>query len=700
MQHRARHWNSCPRGLEATWHPAPSLTAACYRAHPVKSAERHAQLCSEIARHDRLYYVLDAPEISDRDYDRLFSELKQLEAEHPELVHDASPTQRVGEVPREWAEKVAHETPMYSLDNTYGKDELAEFDRRAREGLGVGERALAYVAEPKLDGASLEVVYRDGKLVRGITRGDGRVGEDVTANVRTIRGVPLRIKDRRPLTLRGEVVVFRKDLEAINQARVAEGDEPYANPRNAAAGWLRLLDAREAASRPLRVFFYDIVEPHFGSHDEALSALAKLGLPTHEKHRRCVGIEEVLGFIAQLDQERRALPYETDGVVVKLDRYTERDELGFTARFPRWAIAYKFEAERVLTKVLAIECDVGRTGALTPVALLEPVRVSGTTVSRASLHNMALIAERDVRVGDTVSIEKAGEIIPQVLGVELSQRPPGTTPYVPPTHCPVCASEAKKLEDEAALRCPNPRCKGRLLAGAFHFTRRSAMNIERLGISLIEQLIESGLIKDLADIFALPSKREELLALPRMGEKSADNVIEGIEQARRGRTLTQLIAGIGIPHVGTVAAAHIAQRYGTLQSLLLQSPEALQEALAAIHGIGPKIAESVAGFLSDPVQREVMQKLLELGVELAPPVEVASDGRLSGLSFCVTGTLSAPREQIHKKIRAAGGEVHDRVKKGTSYLVAGENVGASKLTTAEKHGTKVIGEQELDGMLG
>ncbi|MDH5675776.1 MAG: NAD-dependent DNA ligase LigA [Myxococcales bacterium] len=666
------------------------------------AAERHRQLCAEITHHDHLYYVLDRPEISDRDYDRLFAALRALEAEHPELVSALSPTQRVGERPREGIEKAAHEVPMFSLDNTYSAAELSEFDRRVREGLGQDEgEPVTYVAEPKLDGASLEVLYREGRLFRGVTRGDGRVGEDVTENVRTIRGLPLGIADKRPLTLRGEVVIYRRDLERINKLRVEREEEPFANPRNAASGALRLLDSRQAAERGLRIFFYDVVERYHDSHDAALLALSELGLPTHGLQRRCAGLSEVVDFIEGFEDLRQTLPYETDGVVVKVDALGERDRLGSTSRFPRWAIAYKYEAERAATKVLGIEADVGRTGALTPVANLEPVALSGTTVSRASLHNIDYVADKDVRVGDTVLIEKAGEIIPQVVGVELELRPEGTRAWEPPRECPVCGSGVVRAEDEAALRCVNGRCPGRVKAGIFYFTRRGAMDVDRLGKALVEQLVDRGLLMDVGDIFALPGKREALLGLERMADKSVDRVIEAIERAREGRTLAQLLTGLGIAHVGAVAAGLIARRYGTLAALLERSSEALEEELSELHGIGPKMAASVAAFFADPEQRAVAQKLLELGVKAEQPLaKVVEGGALEGLSFCVTGVLSKPRDEIHADIEAAGGEVHKSVKKGTRYLVAGAKVGASKRTKAEKLCTEVIDEARLQELLG
>jgi DNA ligase (NAD+) len=663
---------------------------------------RHSQLCREIAEHDHAYYVLDAPRISDRQYDALFAELQSLERAHPELVHPSSPTQRVGGEPREGVTKVEHPYPMFSLDNTYDEAQVREFDRRVRDGLRSGS-VVHYVAEPKLDGASLSVVYRDGLLALGATRGDGKLGEDVTDNVRTIRAVPLSVPDPRVLTLRGEVVIYKRDLEIINEARIARDEEPFANPRNAAAGSLRLLDTRETAQRPLRAFFYELVERYYPSHHATLDALAKLGLPTHGLHQVCTDLEELLAFIARFDKQRDALPYETDGVVVKVDELSQRDLLGTTARFPRWAIAYKYAAERVATVVRSIESDVGRSGALTPVANLDPVSVSGTVVSRASLHNIDYVAEKDVRVGDTVVIEKAGEIIPQVVSVELGKRAHGAERWSPPTHCPACGHAVVRAQDASALRCPNARCSGRLKALLFYFTRRTGMDVDRLGWSLIEQLVEAKLVKDVADIFALPERREALLALPRMGDKSCDNLLASIEHAKRGRKFSQLLTGLGIPLLGSVAGALIAEHYGNLRTLLDAPSEQIRAQLAEVHGIGPKLIDSLVGYFEDAAHRAVAEKLLALGVVAEEPEKkalVASSGPLLGRSFCVTGVLSRPREAIHDTIRAAGGAVHDRVKKGTTYLVAGDKVGDSKRKAAQKHGTQVISEAELAGLLG
>jgi DNA ligase (NAD+) len=663
----------------------------------VSPKARHEQLSRELEEHNHRYYVLDQPSISDAEYDKLFRELVAIEKEHPELSSAASPTQRIGAQPREGFSKVKRPVRMFSLDNAYSEAELREFDRRAREGLELEQ--VVYVAEPKLDGASVEVVYEGGVLTLASTRGDGETGEDITSNVRTIRAVPLSIPYQGRLTVRGEVIIHREDLEQINEQRTARGEEPFANPRNAAAGSLRLLDPRLTAARPLRVIFYDTVEVLAETHHETLHKLHELGLPTHRKEKRCTGIDECIGFCERFGKQRDKLAYETDGVVIKVDAREQRRELGTTARFPRWAIAYKFAAERKETRVRAITADLGRTGTLTPVADLDPIPLSGTVVSRASLHNLDYVRSKDVRVGDTVSVEKAGEIIPQVLEVNLALRPEGTVPWEPPTHCPACNTEVRRVEGEAALRCPNPACPGRLKAAVFYFTRRSGMDVDGLGKSLIEQLVETGLVRDLADIFALDQKREQLLGLERMAKKSVDNLLASVETARTGRTLERLIVALGIPLVGSVAAALVAHHVRSLKNLLARSPEELVAELGELDGIGPKIAESIANFLRDPSQRAMLQKLLDLGVHAESDRPERVQGPLTGTSFCVTGTLSAPREEIHARIVAAGGEVHTSVKKGTTYLVAGEKVGQTKLDAAQKKGAKVITEAELDALL-
>ncbi|QQR91505.1 MAG: NAD-dependent DNA ligase LigA [Myxococcales bacterium] len=658
---------------------------------------RHLALSKQIREHNYRYYTLADPSVSDTDFDRLFRELVALEKQYPELVHPDSPTQRVGSAPTKNVQKIERTAPMLSLDNCFNRDDLSEFDRRAREILE--SESIVYVAEPKIDGASIEVVYKDGRLVQASTRGDGRIGEDILRNARTIRNLPLQISDKRTLSLRGEVLLFIDDFLSINEARKAAEEALFKNPRNTAAGWLRLLDPKETADKPLRVFLYDLVEPYFESHLDMLKALEALGLPTHRLERVCAGIDEVFVYIEEFESSRHELPYETDGVVIKVNSIASRDILGSTARFPRWATAYKFAAEHKKTVLEAIHCDVGRTGVLTPVAHLTPVSLSGTTVSHASLHNLDYIEEKDIRVGDTVTIEKAGEIIPQVLAVHKELRPKGTRRYKAPNSCPVCKSATERLEGQAALRCSNPKCPGKIKASLWYFTRRTGMNIEGLGKSLVEQLVDAKLVQSIADIFVLPIKSAELLKLERMGEKSAHKLIASIEDAKTNRSFAQLLTALGIPLVGGVAAKLIAESYPTLQALLDASPQELEQTLGSMHGIGPKIAASVASFFSDTEQRDTLKKLLDAGLKSKTiPSRINKNGPLLGLSFCVTGTLSSPRKVVHEAIEQAGGKIHDTVKKDTSYLVIGSNVGATKIEKAKKRGAKIVDENALKEM--
>jgi DNA ligase (NAD+) len=660
--------------------------------------ERHRKLAEEIRAHDHRYYVLDDPLITDREYDALYAELRELEREHPELSTADSPTQRVGGTPRGELGTVPHVIPMMSLDNTYGRDDLAEFMRRVRQGLPAALEP-SFCVEPKLDGGSIEVLYRDGKLHQGSTRGDGQSGDEITQNLRTIRALPLTIPYSGPITLRGEVVIYRRDLERINEARIKAGEAPFANPRNAASGSLRMLDARVVAQRPLRVLAWQVVEGAAlaDTHSGALDALAKLGLPTHRLHRVCHSFDEVWEAISAIDAARKDYPYETDGAVVKVDAFAQQAILGATAKFPRWAIAYKFGAERATTTVLSITVQVGRTGTLTPVANLEPVQLAGTVVSRASLHNADLIETLGVRVGDRVVIQKAGEIIPQVLSVDHTARTDTAPPFAMPRECPCCGTAVQKEEGQVAVFCPNPRCPDRMKAALLHYSRRFAMDVDNLGEALIAQLVQGGQVRDVADLYDLTA--DELVKLERMGKKSAENVVGSIA-ASRERTLDRLLTGLGIDHIGQVAARQLAEAARDLKTLLSWNDEQARAAISAISGFGPKMVESVAAYLQAPESRALLEKLLARGVSREQPVDVASsEGPLLGKSFCVTGVLSKKREDVHQDIRSAGGEVHDKVKKGTTYLVAGEKVGKAKLDSARKFGAQVIDEPGLNQLI-
>lgn len=667
-------------------------------------AERHAALCKEIAAHDHRYYVLDDPSISDFAYDALLRELRELEASHPELVGDHSPTQRVSGKPREGLRKVERAVKMYSLDNAYETADVRAFVARCIEALE-GEAPI-FTVEPKLDGASLEVVYEGGHLTLATTRGDGAVGEDVTANVRTFRSLPLTIPHEGKLTLRGEVVLYKRDLATLNELREREGLEPFANPRNAAAGSLRMLDAREVAKRPLRVLLYQLVEgpSMHATHAESVAWLRSLGLPTHGLEV-CVPADGIEAELARLDGLRTSYPYETDGAVVKVNDYAQQGRLGFTSKYPRWAMAYKFAAERALTRVLDIVVQVGRTGALTPVAVLEPVALGGTTVSRASLHNGDQIAELDVRVGDKVFVEKAGEIIPQVVAVEAMEGAVRGAPFAMPRACPACGSDvAAKARDEerpelgveAALRCTNRRCPAKVKGAVLHWSRRFAMDVNHLGESLVDQLVDAGGVTDVADLYDL--RFEAVVKLERMGDKSARNLVDAIE-ASKARPFSRVLTGLGIPQIGQVAAKQMAERVRSTEALLAMSAEELEATLTSIHGFGEKMVDAAVAFVFDPETRALLERLRDRGVGTLEPVSESVDGPLRGQRVCVTGTLSKKREAVHEAIRSAGGVVHDSVKKDTTILVAGEKVGQSKFDRAKKYGVRVIGEAELDTML-
>jgi DNA ligase (NAD+) len=679
-------------------------------------AARHRELTRAIQAHSYRYYVLDDPTVSDAEYDKLYRALVELEAAHPELVHAASPTQRVGDQPRADLERYERPERMFSLDNAYSADELRKFDERVRRGLPDGE-TVAYVAEPKLDGASVEVTYlvdakqRTGTLSMVTTRGDGKVGEIVTDSVKTARGFPtvLDLDDdaagkTERLTLRGEVVIHRADLDAVNVEREAEGEEPFANPRNAASGSLRMLDPRVVAKRRLRLSLYQLLEgPKLhASHAETLEWMAKVGLPTHRRQVVCQSIDEVLVTIDDLDKARASYPFETDGVVVKVDRYRQQSILGETAKFPRWAVAYKFAPERSKTRVISIEVQVGRTGALTPVVNLEPVQLAGTTVVRASLHNFDRVQTLDVRPGDIVEIEKAGEIIPQVMLVHHAARDAhfASPPTPVPTHCPSCGTPVVRAEGEVALRCPNRRCPEVVRATLHYFSRRTQMDIDHLGHSLIEQLVgdgEAGIVRDVADLYDLTV--EQLVSLERMAEKSAKNVVDSIAASKK-RPFDRLLAALGIPQIGQVAAKQLAAEVPSLDVALSLGPDGVASKADAIHGFGPAMVDAIRAWFSDEGNLALLRKLHERGVS-TPFVgeKKATSGPLLGLTVCVTGVLSKKREEVHADIRAGGGEVHDSVRAGTTYLVAGEKTGASKLDAAKKRGTQVIDEATLYRLL-
>ncbi len=662
---------------------------------------RHQELAALIRAHDYRYYALDDPAVDDQTYDALYAELRALEAQHPALVTADSPTQRIG-APRgslpgqRTLKTVPHVRPMMSLDNTYSEADLNEFMRRVVDGLPENAR-VRYCVEPKLDGASVEILYRGGRLVGGSTRGDGKTGEEIFENLRTIRNLPLTIDYQGDLTLRGEVVIYRSDLQTINQLRQERGEALFANPRNAASGSLRMLDPKLVAERRLRVLIWQVVEEDFAeSHSQALERCAKLGLPTHRLHRVCDDAEQVHEALRSIEQGRPDYAYEIDGAVIKVDTFLEQGILGTTAKFPRWAIAYKFGAERAYTQLLDISVQVGRTGTLTPVAHLAPVQLAGTTVARASLHNQDHIERLDVRILDRVCVEKAGEIIPQVVAVDTAARTGQERVFHLPNACPSCGGPVSRVTGEAAMRCGNVECPAQVHGAILYFSRRFAMDIDHLGESLITQLIENGLIHDLADLYGLT--HEQLMHLPRVGKKSAQNVIDSIARSK-DQPFDRLVTGLGIELIGQVAAVQMAQAVVDLNNLVHTSPAEIGQICGEIPGFGPKMVESVVAYLSDPGHQRLLEKLLTFGV--SRPVEAKpalADGPLNGYSFCVTGVLSKKREDVHADILRAGGVVHDKVKKGTTYLVSGEKVGKSKLDAAAKAGTQVISEAQLSAL--
>ncbi len=672
------------------------------RRHPDReaAARRAEELRRLIAYHRKRYYVDNDPEISDADYDALERELLELEEAFPDLRTADSPSLRVGGQPAEQFETYPHPTPMLSLDNAYTEAELRAWEERLVRLLG--ERPT-YVVEPKVDGLSIAVHYREGLLERGLTRGDGLVGEDVTPNVRTIRSIPLRLA--RPvgrLEARGEVFMPRRAFQELNRKRLEQGQAPFANPRNAAAGSVRLLDSRITAERNLDCFFYALAalegEPEPATHWEALERVRELGLRTNPLARPCATLEDVLGVVRELQALRHELDYETDGAVVKVDRLDQQRRAGATSKAPRWAIAFKFPAEQATTRVRHIAVQVGRTGALTPVAELEPVQLGGTTVSRATLHNEEEVRRKDVRIGDTVLIEKAGEIIPQVVKVILSQRPPDAQAFAMPAHCPECGAAVVREEGEIVSRCTGATCPAKLRESLRHFASRAALDIQGLGDALIEQLVSRRLVQDVADLYRLD--QATLAALERMGPKSAANLLAQLE-ASKDQPLHRVIYALGIRHVGERTARLLAHHLGSMAALM----DAPVEALEAIPEIGPKTARAIRTFFEQPANRDLVRRLREAGLRMeaaAPQAAVSGEAgsAFAGKTVVLTGTLPRhTREQARRMIEARGGRVTDHVSRTTDLVVAGEQPG-SKLERARRLGIRVVDPEEFERMLG
>ncbi|WP_066367088.1 NAD-dependent DNA ligase LigA [Neobacillus fumarioli] len=639
------------------------------------------------------YYVLDKPSVPDAEYDRLMQELLALEEQFPHLKTADSPSQRIGGAALELFEKVEHRTPMLSLANAFNEQDLRDFDRRIRKAVGDD---FSYVCELKIDGLAVSLRYEDGLFVQGATRGDGIIGEDITSNLKTIKSIPLRLSEEVSIEVRGEAFMPKLSFVALNERRKERGEEQFANPRNAAAGSLRQLDPKIAASRKLDVFLYGIGNPEavgVVSHSEGLDYLDRLGFKTNHERRKCATIEEVMEFIKEKTEQRHQLAYDIDGIVIKVDSLHQQAILGTTVKSPRWAIAYKFPAEEVVTTLLNIELSVGRTGVITPTAVLEPVRVAGTTVQRASLHNEDLIREKDIKIGDKVVIKKAGDIIPEVVNVLVDQRTGMEVDFYMPTHCPECESELVRLEGEVALRCINPKCPAQIREGLIHFVSRDAMNIEGLGEKVISQLFAENLITDVADIYKLT--REQLLALERMGEKSVSKLLAAIE-ASKSNSLEKLLFGLGIRHVGAKAAKTLAQEFGTMEKLAAAS----KEELIAINEIGNKMADSIVSFFEQEEARELIEELRNAGVNMEykgpKPISASeSDSIFAGKTIVLTGKLEhLTRNEAKEKIEALGGNVAGSVSKKTHLVIAGEDAG-SKLTKAQELGIEVWDEERL-----
>jgi DNA ligase (NAD+) len=657
---------------------------------------RLEELRGAVRAHDHRYHVLDDPSISDAEYDRLFRELREIEAEHPEWVVPDSPTQRVGGPPVEGLAQVEHPVPMLSLDNVATLDEATAFDARVRRLIGT-EEPVCYTAEPKYDGVAVELTYVAGQLEVGSTRGDGRVGEDVTHNLRTVRSIPMRLQPGAPeiLDVRGEVFMGIEGFRALNQRRLEQGLEPFANPRNATAGTLRQLDPRLAAERPLDIFVYGVGrgEEALGarSHGELVERLRALGLKTNDRLARSVGTEGAIEFHRTLEAERDSLPYEVDGSVIKLDDLALRRQLGELGRSPRWAVAFKFPARQETTRVLEIRAYVGRTGTLTPVAELEPVPIGGVTVSHASLFNQDEVDKLDVRSGDTVLVERAGDVIPRIVKVIRERRPARTRKYRLPPSCPACGSKTRRLEGEVALRCPNLSCPAQVKERLRYFASRAALDIDGLGSKLVDQLVEKGMVERPSDLFTL--ELETLAALERMGETSAENLLAAIERASR-TTLPRFLYALGIRHVGAHVAAVLAARFGDLDPIL----DAPVEQLEAIDEIGPTIARAVHEHLHEPANLEEIERLRRAvhweAVEPSGPTQA----HLAGKTFVITGTLAAPRAEVKRRIEALGGKVTGSVSSKTDYLVAGDKPG-SKRAKAEELGVEVLDEPGLERLL-
>jgi DNA ligase (NAD+) len=665
---------------------------------PETARRRAEKLRREILEHDHRYYVLAQPIIADEHYDALMRELQGLEAAHPELVTPDSPTQRVSGQPTKEFGSVVHDPPMLSLANSYSESDIRDFDRRVRELLGTARPT--YVAELKIDGVAVTLKYRNGVFAQGATRGDGIQGDEITHNLRTIRQLPLRLRTRDAsfgnIEVRGEAYMTRKDFDAMNKAREKNDEKLFINPRNATAGTLKLQDPRSVAGRPIRLFTYMLFAPdaRLSSHARNLELLASMGFPVNPHYRRCTTIDDAIAYWQQWEAKRDELPYEIDGVVVKVDALAQQGELGTIAKSPRWAIAFKFASRKAETRLNDIILQVGRTGTVTPVADLAPVFVGGSTVSRATLHNIDYITQLDLRIGDTVVVEKGGDVIPKISGVNAAKRPLRTRPFEMPSACPVCDSRIYRAEDEANYYCENAECPAQVRGRIEHFAQRGAMDIEGLGEAAVEQLVTLEFVRNVADLYDLKKHRKALVGLERWGEKSTANLLEAIEKSKE-QPFHRVLFALGIRHVGAGVARTVATYFPSADALRSATMESLQ----TVQAIGPAIAESIVHFFGEKHNREILRRLENAGVTMAGTAEPAG-GSLSGKTFVLTGTLpSMTRDEARALIEKHGGKVASGVSKNVQFVVAGDEAGA-KLDRARALNIPVISETDLTTMIG
>lgn len=662
---------------------------------------QHERLKAKIAEHDHNYHVLDQPAISDFEYDQLFAELLALEKKHPELDVSNSPSQRVGGTVLSNFKKVDHRTPMLSLSNSYSPEDISDFDQRLKKYLK-DECPIEYFCEPKFDGLAMELVYENGKLVRALTRGDGTTGEDVTENVKTIRTIPLELKTKNPPALfeaRGEVLIFKNDFLELNESQEEAGQQVFANPRNAAAGTIRQLDSKITASRPLRFFAYSlgVVEGiSFSSQAEVEDYFEKVGLPVVQEHRKkslrriCSNAEEVIQFYHDIETLRPDLVFDIDGIVIKVNNLRLQEDLGLVARSPRWATAAKYKPQQAETVVENIVVQVGRTGALTPVAIMRPIKVGGVTVTNATLHNQEEITRKDIRIGDSVIIQRAGDVIPEVVSVVIAKRPAGSEPFLLPAKCPSCGNSVFKAEEEIVYRCVNQSCPSIVKESLKHFVARRAMNIDKVGDRLIEVFVDNGLVKSFSDFYRI--EKDQILALDRQGDKSAENILTSIEKSKK-TTLPRLIFSLGIRFVGEQTAKALAEHFLTIENFL----SADEQGLLQIPDVGPKVALSILNWLKNKTLVDEIRSLKDLGIEIEEPKRNTS-GPLSGFSFLITGTLPVKRDDAKDFVEKNGGKILSSVSAKLSYLVVGDDPG-SKVEKAQGLGVKLITWDELQQMV-